>query len=65
MSDNVTNIDKYRPHLSIRGPTGVFHVISEDALIRMAKGEIPIENCDDMLRGIIHDFLLDLGIEYD
>jgi len=63
MSDNVTYIDEYRPHLSIRGPTGTFHIISEDALIRMAKGEIPLEGNDDMILGIIHDFLLDLGIE--
>ena len=63
MTDNVTNIDEYRPHLCIHGPTGDIHVIPEEALIKMAKGEIPIEGNEDMIRGIIHDFLLGLGIE--
>lgn len=65
MNDKVTYLDSYRPHLTIRGATGNVYVIPEEALARMAHGDLPLEDNEDMIRGIIRDFLHDLNAEYD
>jgi hypothetical protein len=60
---SVTELDSYRPHVTLRTPDGNVHVIPVATFDRIIAGEISvrdIDDCDLIVRAVFSDWLLDL-----